>query len=525
MMDIKQRQLIKKYVDLVLHSWRLSSIFLLIGVSLGLGYYFYIPKIYQSTALLSFEAQQINPAKMDPEQGRQQLRDSLATLQELVTSRTSLEKVIMQFSLYEGARKQLPLEDVIEMMRKNIDIKPVKQGDIFNVSFQGADPVKVVRVANALASLFIEENLKYREERATETSKYTEDELALSKKVLDAKEQQMRDYKLKYFNEMPEQRQSNLAQLRALVEQSQGIQTSIQDLERTKVLAQEQARLQQQLAALSVQPASPNALPIHPETDGERLQRLQTYLAQLQGKYTEMHPEVRRTQQQIAQLEAKGVKATGSGILGGGNASSRASIAASLESQRVQAQIKQIDLNIDQLRQSQAAIPAQITQYQKWVEAAPVREAEWNILTRDYSELRRHYDQLVANNLQAQSAENLERNQKGSKFKIVDSARLSEKPFKPNFVKILLVAVVASLGLSVGSVLAMDFIDTSFKDVGELEEAIGVPVICAIPFIEQPADVHRDRLVFLVSIVGIGAYSLGLIIVFAVLWTKGLIII
>jgi uncharacterized protein involved in exopolysaccharide biosynthesis len=257
------------------------------------------------------------------------------------------------------------------------------------------------------------------------------------------------------------------------------------------------------------------------ETEGERLQRLRDYLAQLQGKYTEMHPEVRRTKQQIEQLEAKGVKTGATSIPGSG----RASLAAQLENQRLQTQIKQIDMNIEQLRQAQAAIPAQITQYQKWIEAAPVREAEWNILTRDYNELRRHYDQLVANNLQAQSVENLERNQKGSKFKIVDSARASEKPFKPNFLKILLVAVIGSLGLSIGSILVLDFIDTSFKDVGELEEFIGVPVVCAIPFIEKEAETRRDKRVFYLSVVGIGSYALALAIVFAVLWTKGLIIV
>ena len=109
-----------------------------------------------------------------------------------------------------------------------------------------------MKVTNTLASLFIEENLKYREERATETSKYTESELAMSKKVLDEKELLMRDYKLKYFNEMPEQRQGNLAQLQALIQQNQGIQNSIQELERTKVMAQEQAGMQQRLASLRV---------------------------------------------------------------------------------------------------------------------------------------------------------------------------------------------------------------------------------------------------------------------------------
>ena len=99
-MEIKQRQLIKKYVDLVLNRWRLITISLFLGITIGLGYYFNVPKLYQSTSLLSYEQQQINPAKMDPEQGRIRLQDSLATLRELVTSRNSLEKVILQFSLY-----------------------------------------------------------------------------------------------------------------------------------------------------------------------------------------------------------------------------------------------------------------------------------------------------------------------------------------------------------------------------------------------------------------------------------------
>ncbi|WP_306547506.1 Wzz/FepE/Etk N-terminal domain-containing protein [Desulfobulbus sp.] len=524
-MDIKQRQLIKKYVDLVINRWRLISVSLLLGVTLGLGYYFHVPKIYQSSTLLSYESRQINPAKMDPEEGKVKLDETLATLKQLVTSRDNLEKVITQFSLYQEARSRLPIEDVIESMRKDISIVPAPKGDIFSVSYQGTDPQKVMKVANGLSSLFIEENLKYREERATETSKYTESELATSKKVLDEKEQQMRDYKLKNFNEMPEQRQSNLAQLQALIQQNQGVQNSIQELERTKVMAQEQMGMQQRLASLRVGEPSQNMAGRQPESYTDRLARMQAYLEELQSKYTDKHPEIRRTKQVIAQLEGKVGKGQAKAPQGAAAPTNRAALAASLENQRLQAQLKQIDVNISQLREAQAAIPAQIAKYQRWIEAAPVREAEWNGLTRDYSELRRHYDQLVAQNLQAQSAENLERNQKGSKFKIVDSARLPEKPFKPNFLKILLVAVAASLALSVGSVLAGDLIDTSFKDVGELEEFIGVPVICAIPFIEKAKETRRDALVFRVSVAVISLYGVGLLAAIGYLWSKGLIIV
>jgi len=517
--------LIKKYVDLVTGRWRLIVSSLLVSITVGLGYYFNLPKLYQGITLLSYEQQQINPAKMDPEQGRQRLQESLATLKELVTSRNSLEKVILQFALYEKAREKVPIEDVIEMMRKDITIQPSNKGDIFSVSYQGTDPQKVTKVTNGLASLFIEENLKYREERATETSKYTQSELATSKKVLDEKEQQMRDYKLKYFNEMPEQRQSNLAQLHALMQQNQGIQNSIQELERTKVMIQEQAGMQQRLASIRAASEPANTALRQPESEAERLQRLQAYLVELQGKYTETHPEVRRTKQLIDQLEGKSGKGGAGGKQTAPAGPNRSSLVASLEGQKTQTQLKQIDLNIEQLREAQAKIPTQIAQYQKWIEAVPTREAEWTSFTRDYNELRRHYDQLVAQNLQAQSAENLERNQKGSKFKIVDSARLPEKPFKPNFLKILLVAVAAGLGLSFGSVLFLDFIDTSFKDVGELEEYIGVPVICAIPFIEKEAEIRKEKLKFRGSVALVSLYGAVLLTVIAIMWFKGMIIV
>jgi uncharacterized protein involved in exopolysaccharide biosynthesis len=261
------------------------------------------------------------------------------------------------------------------------------------------------------------------------------------------------------------------------------------------------------------------------ETDGERLVRLRGYLHGLLMKYTENHPEVLRTKQLIEQLEQRGVKGQAAPGRAAGSVPSSASLAATMEIQRLQIQLKEIDVNIKQLREEQAAIPAQIAKYQRWIEAAPVREAEWNALTRDYTELRRNYDQLVAQNLQAQSAENLERNQKGSKFKIVDSARLPGKPFSPNFLKILLVALAAGFALGVGPIFVLDFIDTSFKDIGEVEEYIGVPVICAIPFIEKEAEIRKENFKSRVSVAVVSVYGTILVAAIAIMWIKGMIIV
>ena len=528
-MDNKQRQQIKKYVDLVIERWRLIASCLLVAVTAALIYYLAVPKLYQSSSVLSYEQQQINPTKMDPEQGKNRLQEAVATLQELVTSRNSLEKLINQFALYTGPRSKLPIEDVITLMREDIVIIPASKGDIFSVTYQGENPEKVMKVTNALASLFIEENLKYREERATETSKYTQDELEMAKKVMDEKEQVMRDYKLKFYNEMPEQRTSNLERLNTLNEQNQRFQESIQNLERTKIMAQEQVAMLQRLAAAragteQAQQSGSGLSARENLSDAERLVQLRQYYNSLLVKYTDKHPEVRRTKELIDQLSgrSKGQSASQQRPMSTGRG---ASYADSAEIGRLQIQISEYETSIRQLRAELGNLPTEISKYQRWIEATPVREAEWNALTRDYDELRRHYDELVARNLQAQSTETLERKQKGSKFKIVDPARQADKPFKPNFFKLFVAAIALGLGLGFVGTLLLDFIDTSFKDAGEIEEYVGVPVICAVAYIEKEAESRRKKTMFIASVVFFSVYGVVLLGMIVLLWLKGLIII
>lgn len=526
-MENQQRQQVKKYLDLLAFHWKLIAICLLVGITAGLVFYIQTPKLYKCMSLLSYERQQINPSRMSPERDNQRLRDTVSTLSDIVISRNNLEDIIKQFELYRGLRNELPIEDVIDKMRKHIKISPSPRGDTFSVSFEGGDQSKVMKVTNALASKFIEENLRYREERATETSKYTQDELNMAKTVLDKKEQIMRDYKLKYYNEMPEQRESNLSRLNSLHEQFQGTQDSVQDLERTKVMAQEQINLRKRLSStVSAQSAGETTAGASGMGQGftpwQQLEGLRRHLDALLVKYTDKHPEVRRTKLQIARLEAdlSGTrKPTASGK------SSRPRRMQDPEVAQLQIQLKEISLNINALKTEQKRIRSEIAKYEKWISAAPVREAEWNTLTRDYDELRRHYDYLVSQNLQASSVEHLERKQKGSKFKIVDSARFPDKPFKPDFVKIMLMAIAGTLGLGIGGVLAADYVNTSFKDPDDLESYLGVPVISSVPFLERQNDISRKRIKKLVWAVGFVAYLAALVVAFIYLWNQGKIIV
>ncbi len=181
-------------------------------------------------------------------------------------------------------------------------------------------------------------------------------------------------------------------------------------------------------------------------------------------------------------------------------------------------------LNIANIRMEQEQLKKHIEQYEKWVSSAPVREAEWSSLTREYGQLKRHYDYLVSQDLQAKSMLNLERRQQGSQFKIEDPARYPGKPIKPDFVKILGGALAIGLGLGFGLTLFLDFFDTTFRDGDSVAIYLGLPLISTIPYIDTQKEVKSRKWYAILSTGFLGCCSILILALFFYVWRKGLIV-
>ncbi|MFT5701039.1 MAG: succinoglycan biosynthesis transport protein ExoP [Desulforhopalus sp.] len=514
---------IKQIIDIALRRKAVIASCLLLAVTLGLARYFTQPKTYQGTALLTYQQQSINPAQMSPDE-QAKIKDIVSTLSEVVTSRTNLEKVITNERLYETLRENLPLEDVIEMMRENISITPSRTGDTFIVTYDGKEPNKVARVTNTLASGFIEENMKYREAKASETSTYTQDELNMAKVILDKKEAVMRDYKLKHYNEMPEQRVNNMTRLASLQTQYQSRQESIQELERTRVLIRDQIEVRKQLlTSLASGSTALNDQPVQIETDHAKLARLRKNLEIYQERYTDQHPKIKSIKKKISNLE----KRTSATIPDESMASltnSQTERAYDATLFELQTEVKGIGLSIDKINKEKKQINKRIQQYEQWVGAAPIREAEWSALTREYGELKRHYDFLVSQNLQAGSALNLERKQKGSQFKIVDPARTPNKPTKPDFTKTMKFALLIGSALAGAIIMALETLNTSFQDPIKLSQTFGIEVICSVPHIPLKKEITKQRAMSVFGFLFFLCWTVSLTIAIFYFWYKKLII-
>ena len=128
-------------------------------------------------------------------------------------------------------------------MQKDIKIElPTKRDEkgYFTISYIGRDPNVVTTVANRLASQFIEENLKIREQQAVGTTEFLATELAAAKAKLDQLETAVTQYKRRFMGELPEQRESNIKILEQLQNQYQRVGESLRAAQDRKLFLQKQ---------------------------------------------------------------------------------------------------------------------------------------------------------------------------------------------------------------------------------------------------------------------------------------------
>lgn len=450
------------YRDILLRRWGLSAVSFFITVPIIILIGLSLPKAYRSSTLILIERQQI-PAEYVRRTVDVEIEDRMQTISQQIKSRTLFEKVIKELNLFE--KSNVPMDLKIAMLEKNIDIQ-VRGRNAFIISYTGDDPKTVMKVVNMVASLFIEENLKIREQRVTGTSEFLENELRLIKEKLEMREKAIKEFKTKHIGELPEQLQANLASLNRFQLELQTITDALRSVEDRRVIIQRQIEDRKKELERMVE-----ANPLQ-----NRLDVMRAELADLQSRYTDKYPDIPRLKREIKETEEKlkmemeSKKDEPSARLGTDSLY-----------QNMLNQQRNIEFEIVTLKERQKTILEQTKNYQERVESIPGREQQLIILSRDHENLRANYQSMLNRKMEAQLAENLEKRQKGERFRIVDPANLPQVPYWPDKRLILLIALISGAGVGFGLVFLLEFIKLGFRKPQEAEEAIGLPVLATIP--------------------------------------------
>jgi polysaccharide chain length determinant protein (PEP-CTERM system associated) len=501
---------IHDYIEILLRRiWYIVIPFVVVAIGTVI-YAFYAPREYQAATLILVIPQKV-PAQFVQSTVTSKIEDRLQSIGQEIMSRTRLEQVISEFGLYQREAKSRSMEEIVELMRKNIQIeipkKEEKEKNYFTISYKGKEPKVVTMVTNKLTSLFIEENLKFRELQAQGTSEFLSIELTATKAKLEEQENAVTNFKKQFMGELPEQRDANLKVLEQLMSLYQRIGENLRSAQDRKVLLQKQLSDTEQLMAYvsregKEESFSPNAPVKSGQRDSQEIQleQLKSLLADLQGKYTEKHPDILITRKKIADLEPVVEKARlkkeaeeNSPLPGvrmearKGRTGDETDYRLMLRRKEMENQVVATEMEIERLREEEGRAKVQMAKYRERIENTPIREQAMVNLNRDYQNTRESYQKLLQKSQDAQQAENLERRQKGEQFKIIDPARVPEKPVKPNILKVLFLGFFLAIASGFGSAFFREQLDRSFRDAEDLEATFHLKVLANIPKIEVKA--------------------------------------
>ncbi|MFH1148235.1 MAG: XrtA system polysaccharide chain length determinant [Pseudomonadota bacterium] len=475
--------------------WYVIPAFFLTCIA-GLTYCLTTPPVYRASTLIAVDRQKVPESFVSPTVTAG-IDERIQSIGEEIMSRTNLERVITRLNLYpEDRRRQLPMELIVEKMRKSIHVDLSKKGTAFTISFEATNPTLVAPVSNLLASMFMEEHLKLREERAKGTTEFLANELQQMESQLKEREAAVSRYKMAHMGQLPTQSQATLAVLERLQQQHEGVQESIRRAQESKILIQQQMQLAGSSNLVQI-------LEDEPAGDSS-VEQLKQHLAALETKYKPDHPDVLKAKKMIEKREKQLAEEAAAG--GQPKETEKAADGNPMES-AFRSQLAGIDMEIRTLKDEAAGLKAKTSSYQGRIENMPRREQEMTDLERDYNNLTDNYQKLLAKKLEAERAENLERKQKGEQFRILDPAREPELPFKPDIPRVLAMAFLGALGASVGLAFGREYIDKSLYHVEDVESLLKLPVLARIPEVTTPDDIKKRRTK---RIVAFGAVVLGL---------------
>jgi polysaccharide chain length determinant protein (PEP-CTERM system associated) len=466
----------------------------------GITLAFTLPSVYRAQTLILVEPQKV-PATYVRSIVTTDIDSRLRTIKQQIMSKTNIEKIMKEFNLFSGEEYQkMYLEDKIATVQRQIRIDVTLRGaantQAFSISYEDKSPEKAMNVANALANYFIYENLMVREHSAVGTSEFLDHERIAMRKKLEEVEKKLKEYREQHMGELPEQLETNLRILDRLQQQLSEKQVALRDaknrLAMLKNQVSEQSGIQNQDARVTA-----DGQTVFDLRESLTPEQAKARLAYLKTRYTERHPDVIRLKKIISDFEEKDGKYE--------EKDEKYTEDTPGESRHLplnlRTQVKEINLDIRTYTADILGLNKQISLYQKRVENTPKREQDLMSLRRDYQNIQNSYDSLLGRKLEAEIAVNMEKRQKGEQFRILDFARMPQKPVSPNLLKLLFLSMGSGLGIGFGLIFLLEYLDTSFKRREDVESFLGVSVLTTLPLVLHEKEMKKRKINHFVSAV------------------------
>jgi uncharacterized protein involved in exopolysaccharide biosynthesis len=429
------------------------------GIGFGISYLF--PPKYTSQSTVLVEAQKLPQGYVKPIDS-EDLMQRISSLQQQVLSRNRLQPAAERLGLLKAAGN---VEQVLDDIRKNVAITPVFPGtgataakkkpgqtDVlgFQVEYTSSNPRMTQQVCNQLTSMFLEENLKAREQLAQGTTEFLSRQLEEAKHNLDDQDSKLAAFKRDHFGQLPGDEDNNFKILMGLNSQLDANTQTLNRAQQDKSYAEAQlSTMMSQWKASSQSSTSPQALE-------QQLAQAQAVLLQLQGRYTTDHPDVVKQKNDIAELKKR---------------------------------LAEVSQATSEQRRLQEAIKT----YQSRVSLSPAIEEQYKQLTRDYDTAQKFYTDLLGKKSESAMTTDMEREQQGEQFRLMNPASFPSAPSFPN--RLLFAGGGLGAGAAIGFALALwlELKDKAIRNELDVEAVMELPMLVSLPWVVEHENSGKKR--------------------------------
>jgi polysaccharide biosynthesis transport protein len=532
------------------------------------------PASYRSTGTILIEEQEI-PSDMVRSTISSYADQRIQVITQQVMTRANLVQIVDKYGLYTGYRRTHTTEDTLDRLRKDIKLDILKADVIdqrngtkttatiaFTLSYDGETPGGAQKVANELVSLYLNENLKNRQEKTAETSTFLSEEATKLSQHISETEKKLAAFKSKNMGRLPELVALNM-QLRDRTD------NELKEVERDLLSMDERKfYLESQLAQIKPNTPLISASGERILDSGERLKTLEAQYASLSGVYSASHPDIVKMRREIAALK----KETGGSAAPQESAKKLIGLRADLATARdkysddhpdiiklrksiaaleadqttsnapapivqpenpayiaLQAQLDATLSGMKNLRAKQAELKAKMGSYEQRLVETPQVEREYLDLTRDQETSVARYREIKVKQAQAQISQELEKDRKGERFSLIDPPQLPEQPSSPNRPAIFLLGVLLSMAGGVTSAAVLESVDHSVRSSTALADLLEVPLLAVIPYMQTRQEkLHKRRVMQVGALSLVAALASALLLVhffwipLDVLWFRSL---
>lgn len=506
-----------KYLRLI-DDRRLLFLFVSLGVMTVATIVCYIlPKQYEAKSTVFIE-QNVISSLVQGIAVTPSMEAKIRVLKIAMLSRNMLLKVIDELDLDLRSQSAVNKEKLITRLQNTTNVSLNEARGVFTISYTDPDPIMARNYVNTLVRKYIEDNTASKREESVSATRFLAEQIAHFRERIEKIDAEIRQYKQdksQFLSMDPGILRNEIARseekLQALGERRKLIEAQRNIMARSNVYIQDETI---------------KTIPGAQENSSSIVSQLEAQLDALKSRYTDKHPSVVQLQAQIDKIKEKEKEkpeapddAAGTDAKAGpDDAKAKASAPPPPPPEPVKKSVENspqfevLQLELSSIQNEEKQLHGVIDRDNDLLRQIPVIRAGLDEIEQRKQNENSIYEQLMARYGKSEVSKQMELQDKAVNFRIIDAAITPTKPVSPNRVLIIAMGIAGGLGLAVGLVILLDYLDDRIRSPLDLKP-LKLTIMAVVPAMNVPDEEKLSKVQLIPYLLG-GLYFSVILAIF-----------